>query len=179
MNFAIDLDGVVVDWDGGFRQVWNATHPDHQIPAQSRTWESPFEDTGLSHVAFWKWIDDCEVYANLPSCILSLTALRMLEREGHEITFVTNRHERAERLTEKWLKDRNLLHPVVHTSDKTVHEANIYVDDNNENLAAYVKARPTKTIVRVIRPWNEHVPGTIAVKKLFDLTRWPLKTVEF
>jgi len=169
MRLAIDLDGVVVDWDGGFRRVWNATHPDHQIPLQSRTWESPFEDTGLSHTAFWKWIDDEEIYADLPAVPMSLRALDVLTAYDHEITFITNRHQRAERLTDRWLRERHVWHPVIHTADKTVHEADVYVDDNNDNLAAYVKAHPTKTIVRVVRPWNEPVTGTIAIEELFDL----------
>jgi hypothetical protein len=45
----------------------------------------------------------------------------------------------------------------------------VYVDDNNENLRAYVKAHPTKKIYRVIRPWNEEIEGTESVFSLLEV----------
>jgi uncharacterized HAD superfamily protein len=168
LRFAIDLDGVVVDWDGGFRKVWNATHPDHQIPTQSRTWESPFEDTGLSHTTFWKWIDDNEIYRDLPPLPNAIMALDMILRY-HDITFVTARHERSESLTEEWVRSKGFHCPILHEKTKASHEADVYVDDNNDNLREIIAAHPNKLVFRQVQPWNTHVEGTHAIDSLCDL----------
>jgi len=177
MNFAIDLDGVVIDWDSGFRTEWNATHPDHQIPTRSRTWESPFEDTALSHTAFWKWIDDNEVYRNLPEMPQAVAAVKAIARR-HNVTFVTARHPRATELTELWLKDHDVWFPTFHSNDKAEFIADCYIDDNNDNLRDIIAAHPNKLVFRQVQPWNSHVEGTYAIDSLADLVWRPADAIQ-
>jgi len=177
MNFAIDIDGVVVDWDGGFRIAWNAMYPDQQIPAQSRTWESPFEDTGLSHTAFWKWIDDNEIYRDLPSLPNALLAIKMIAKK-HNVTYLTARHERATDLTELWLKEHHIWFPTFHSGNKADFLADCYVDDNNDNLTAIIVAHPNKLVFRHVQPWNSHVEGTYPIDSLADLVWRPADAIQ-
>lgn len=168
MNYAIDLDGVVVDWDGGFRKVWNDTHPDHQIQPHSHTWESPFIDTGLSHAEFWQWIDDNEVYRDLPPLMGAVYAVKLIAAK-HTVHYVTARHEVATEITEEWLRRYDIWHPTWHKQDKKDHVADVYVDDNCENLSAYVAHHPDKQVFRVVQPWNHHIEGTIPIFHLIEI----------
>jgi len=168
MKYAMDLDGCVVDWDKGFRQVWNRQHPFKPIPARNLHWESPFQDTGLSHTKFWKWIDEEGVYWNLPPCENSVAVMKTLIR-GHDVWYVTNRHPVSEEVTLQWLKSYDIEAPVLHTSDKWEVDADIYVDDNDGNLYRYVTAHPDKSVIRVIRPWNSHICGTLSIYSIAEL----------
>lgn len=169
MIIGLDLDGVIIDWDGGWRKLWNSLGRVPYVRSHSRTWNSPFVDTRLSHEEFWKWIDDTECYVDLPPVADALDHVRGLA-ERHSIVFVTQRHARAKQATRIWLRKHGLDHlPLVFTYDKSVVGAHAYVDDSPKVLRSLVRQAPNAKIYRQVRPWNRPTRGTTSIRSLKEL----------
>lgn len=179
MRIGVDLDGVVIDWDTGWRQVWNdlaeqTTIKPRLVPPYSRAWNDPFEDTGLSHGDFWRWIDSYRVYEMLGFCKNATMGLRKLHKAGHEIHFITNRHVRTAGVTAQWLTDHRVsnyageygLHFV---RDKSLIEVDAYVDDSPTVLNSLLDSVYGVYLFRQVRPWNSHLDGTSPVFDLKDM----------
>lgn len=169
MIIGLDLDGVVIDWDGGWRKLWNEQGNKPHVRSRSRTWNSPFIDTRLSHADFWRWIDDHACYVTLPPVPDAIeTILRLADTA--EIVFITQRHPRTYRVTRDWLDLRGLGgFPLTFRYDKSEVPTDLYVDDSPKVLRSLVQKAPWAKIVRQIRPWNRPIAGTTSIRSLKEL----------
>lgn len=169
MKFAIDIDGVLADFNTGFAKILNWIEPrqvDIYAPDFPNCWNWP-QAYGWSEDAlarawteakncgyFWKML---QPYSTFYQDIQSIDKLR---NEGHEIYFITSRVGRTAKLeTEQWLGERGMGMPTVIVTSHATEKGEIcrtlnidwMIDDSPDVLLNV--SRSTKTAM-IARPWN-------------------------
>lgn len=158
MKLGIDMDDVVVDFVPHFLQKYNRTHrtnyksKDLKEYELSNTLHLPREDIQAEILRMQLGGD----YAELPEVPFSVASIDWLNREGHEIYFVTNRV--CARDTLKWLDDHKVKYDDVILSGKKIPifkelGIDLVVEDNAET--AINSADEGIDTLLFNRPWNE------------------------
>ena len=161
MRIACDVDGVVADFVGGWSAIYEHWWPGRLDPSKLVDWDGIVTGTHFKDEdEFWKWSDDALVWSSLPVVAGSQGVLHDLHSAGHEVVFVTSRHENARLSTNLWITKRfGWIDPGelgrVHFPGKNKHEvkADLYLDDNPEVLLDL--KRWQRNTCRFVRPWND------------------------
>jgi 5'(3')-deoxyribonucleotidase len=167
MRLGIDLDGVVADFNAGWMARYNDEFGTDLVPEMVQSWDGFIGLTEFdSNTEFWTWArndDGPGLFRNLPLVPGALESLRRLSR-NHKIVIITTKPRWANAETFAWIADNDLPTREVHiTGRKWEVDCDVYLDDGPHNLESLVLERPDRSICRFIRPWNDHVAGTIDI----------------
>jgi uncharacterized HAD superfamily protein len=155
MNIAFDLDGVLYPWHTAAYNYLKETRKD--ITASFRDlWAYPYANISKED---WDYLASIPLlYSIMIPTKKILEMLSGLDKEGHTIYYITNRHGDLERITRKYLDDYNFPQAfnLIHTEDKGMVvrtlEIDIIVEDKPKNLESLVGLCRTIGIEQV---WNE------------------------
>jgi len=171
-RLGIDLDGVVVDFSGGWVARYNAEFGANIAVEDVVTWGAPRELTHFPSMSkFWSWARTCgdgrSLFHVLEPYEGALVGLDALVAAGHDLVIVTTKPSFAIKDTHEWLIRHQVPAVEVHiVDDKAAVSCDVYVDDAMHNLESYRRRRPDAVTVRWVQPWNSAVPGAI------DATTW-------
>jgi len=160
MNCLIDMDGVLVDFVGGFRRAWaKRGHPDYF--AEWTVWDFfafvPKEYHGELHAVM------CEpgFFRGLPAMPGAQAALAEMAADGHALWICSTPWPGNNRCVEEkidWLVEHFgetlALKRSIFTQDKTIIHGDLLVDDKPHIKGA---ATPTWQQVVYTHPYNVHV----------------------
>src|SRR5215207_1736700 len=169
MRLAIDVDGVVADFVGGWSAIYEHWWPGRLDSSKLVDWDGIGTGTHFKDEdEFWTWSDDALVWDSLPVIAGCQGVLYDLHNAGHEVVFVTSRHKETQAATWNWLYAHFAFLPLeMHESNfppvttrlffpgKNKHEvkADLYLDDNPEVLLDL--KRWQRNTCRFVRPWND------------------------
>lgn len=168
MRLAIDLDGVVADFNTGWTTLYNADFGTDLTPEMMDRWGAMLHITHFDTMDdFWNWAHQGEkpgLFRHLPLYPEAKPALLDLSR-NHEIVIVTAKPLWARSETYAWIADNEIPTSEVHiTEDKWKVDCDIYLDDGPTFLDALVRERADRTVCRFVRPWNEPVAGATDIR---------------
>lgn len=174
LTIAVDLDGVVADFDAGWRHVYgqwfakrtrpqrgDSIAPSPELPPPSVQWDDVLTNTQFDTMAeFWAWVDDVPYFwQTMPLIPGALGSIRRLRKAGHRLMFVTARHDKAYKGTTEWLLYHGLgSHSLHMTGEKfKLQEPQVFIDDSPHQLEQLTSnGRPA---IRFDQPWNSGCPG--------------------
>lgn len=171
VRLAIDLDGVVANFHAGWIARYNQEFAT-TIPLDATTeWDDLHTLTHFPSMGeFWAWArgrDAPSVFRWLTTYDDAVPALEELARH-HVIVIVTQKPRWAIHDTFAWLSDNRIPTTEVHiTRDKASVVADVYLDDAPHHLLSIRDARPDAAVCRMVRPWNQPIPG------VHDVESWP------
>jgi 5'(3')-deoxyribonucleotidase len=171
-RLGIDLDGVVVDFSGGWVTRYNAEFGTNIAASDVVTWGAPRDLTHFPSMSkFWSWASTCgdgrSLFHVLDPYPGALAGLDSLVERGHDLVIVTTKPNFAIEDTHEWLIRHGVPAVEVHiVDDKAKVSCDLYVDDAMHNLESYRKRRPEAAVVRWVQPWNEALDGVL------DATTW-------
>lgn len=165
VKISVDLDGVLVDWVTGYRQLVKEL-VGVDLPAAT-TWQWDREVLGKERVAeVWRWI-----HAH-PGWWLRLQSLEgypafdrlnQLARRGVDVYFITARPEGTKRVAEDWLERHGIEFPtVVLARSKWIACAGIGVQyglDDHEEYAESCAQEADVNMTILDAPYNQGWTG--------------------
>lgn len=159
MIVGVDLDGVIADFDGGWRRAY-AVWYGKEVRDLTEEWDDNARLTFGSQAEFFAWVGDVPgFWQDLAPVPGALGALRELRKQGHQIRFITARPEWARSQTLRWLIANGQPSDELHfTGEKWRVPAHIYIDDSPAVLADLKEAK-APYVIRFARPWNKKAPG--------------------
>ncbi len=177
LRLGIDLDGVVADFTSGWISRYNQEFDAEIDPASVTFWDGIHKLTHFADMAeFWHWssdVDGASIFRHLEPYDGAIEALNTLFDEGHEIVILTHKPRFAISDTFAWLAEHGLKSREVHLIERKWDiDCDLYIDDADHNLEAYVHYRPDRLICRYVQPWNsprEHVIDIAEWTDLFSL----------
>ena len=165
MRYAIDLDGVVYEWQRTVRYMLNH-YRDTKLPPVSEfwhTWNAPKE---LISKQDWRWLWSQGVklglfrYGHMTKG--ARIGLQELDRMGHDLLIATSRPVVAVNDTLEWVslyfRDIPLvgIHILSDGEDKRDVDADVLVDDRLENALSWGEGGQVyKRALLFDRPWNQ------------------------
>lgn len=162
MRIAVDLDGVVYEWQRTARYMLN-TYRNAKLPPVSEfwfTWDAPKDRLPRED---WRWLWDEGVKLGLFRYGHMTTGARVgmqeLVRQGHKLSIATSRPSHAVNDTVDWVslyfKDIPLegIHILSQSQPKSVVDADILIDDRPENIIEWERAGRHGIVYD--RPWNQ------------------------
>ncbi len=172
LRLGIDLDGVVADFNAGWIARYNTMFDAELTPDHVDVWNAPTTLTHFTNMGeFWRWARTSGGGASIFRVLEPYHgALDSLERlaAGHHIVIVTTKPAFAIHDTYEWLAEHRVPTREVHiVDDKTTVDCDVYLDDADHNLEALAAARPSASVCRFVRPWNQAHPGVA------DIAAWP------
>lgn len=172
MRLAIDLDGVVCDFNAGWMELHKAEFGSELKPEMVVTWNNLHELGGFADMnMFWKWAqatdDRPSIFRHLEPFPDAIETLYSLHDDGHAIVIVTAKPRWAIPDTMRWIADHELPTEEIHIRFRKYRVAcDVYLDDSPIVLPQLLRHRPEATVCRMIRPWNEPLDGAV------DITDW-------
>jgi 5'(3')-deoxyribonucleotidase len=167
LRLGIDLDGVVADFNTGWITRYNREFATELQPTQVTSWDGLVP---LTHFAdmddFWHWARSGTptVFGDLPCYDGACDTLQQLARH-HRVVVVSSKPNWAIPDTLRWLAEHRMPSREIHfVWDKTAVPCDVYLEDAPHNLEALVTSRPESLVCRMVRPWNEPVPGARDVR---------------
>lgn len=185
MRIGIDLDGVLVDFDAGLREMLFRTSRKVIPPGEPPCWEWPatFGITDTQERDAWDLINASpDFWETLPEYSAFTHELKEQLIEvalANDVYFITDRRKRgAKQQTERWLASRGLVPSVAITNQKgLVAKAlylDVFIDDRPENCLDVRAYRPDARIYLQRRPWNAafhprqgHLTEVTSLRELF------------
>lgn len=166
LRLGIDLDGVVADFNHGWTRRYNAEFGAQLAADMVRHWDgipplTHFEDMDQ----FWEWAQAASptFFRELPLFPGARETMHDLW-ERHRIVIITSKHRWAITDTLAWFAEHELPADEIHFSwDKPRVPADVYLEDSPANLQLLAERRPDATVCRMVRPWNEPLPGVVDV----------------
>lgn len=159
----MDLDGVTVAFDEGWRRAWDIWfgRPNYETPP-TRKWNDIFLNANMTEPEFFAWLQEVPgFWESLDPLPGALGSMRRLRAAGHEVVFVTQRPAWAKKQTENWLKrhgqDKSEL--IMVDVSKTDVDINLWLDDAPHHLSA-LKDAGKPYVFRWVQLWNNGAPGT-------------------
>jgi 5'(3')-deoxyribonucleotidase len=130
-------------------------------------WDSPER---LTHFAsmdqFWAWArgDGRSTFRDAPALPGAVEAINRIA-ERHRVVIVSSKFPWAIPDSLAWLAEHGVrAREVQFLWDKGVADCDVYLDDAVHVLQRLVSTRPGARVCRMVRPWNEPVPGTLDVE---------------
>lgn len=168
MRLAIDLDGVVANFNAGWIRFYNSEFGTDLDVSQVDAWDVIPKLTHFKHMGeFWDWAEDLDgksLFWHLDTFPDAVPALEKLAAWGHHLVIVTSKPDFAIHDTFAWIGEHRLPVTEVHITDqKEGVEADVYLEDAPHQLYQLRKHRPESLVVRFARPWNHEIPGTETV----------------
>jgi 5'(3')-deoxyribonucleotidase len=167
LRVGIDMDGVLADFNSGWMSRYNEHFGTQLEASQVQHWDGPER---LTHFAsmdeFWAWArgDGRSTFRDAPALPGAIEAVNRISQR-HRLVIVSSKFPWAIPDSLAWLADHAVRAREVHFLwDKAVADCDVYLDDAVHVLQQLVAARPDATVCRMVRPWNEPVPGTIDIE---------------
>ncbi len=163
LRLGIDLDGVVCDFNAGWMRLHMAEFGSELHPEMVVTWNNLHELGGFADMeSFWRWAqgnaDRPSIFRHLEPYPDAIETLQRLREVGHDVIVVTAKPRWAIPDTLRWIADHDLPTNEIHIRfRKYVVDCDVYLDDSPIVLPELVEHRPSATVCRMIRPWNEPV----------------------
>jgi 5'(3')-deoxyribonucleotidase len=172
LRLGIDLDGVVADFTSGWIARYNLEFDTEIDPSTVTFWEGLHTLTHFADMGeFWRWgsdLDGASIFRHLEPYEGAIEALNTLFGQGHEIVILTHKPNFAISDTYAWLAEQGLATREVHLIERKWDvDCDLYLDDADHNLEAYLHYRPDRMICRYVQPWNT------ARDAIIDITGWP------
>jgi 5'(3')-deoxyribonucleotidase len=160
MRIAIDLDGVLYDWEGTARFLLRE-YRDVDLPISTH-WEAikeaiPDDD--------WQWLWNAGpklgLFRNGHMIKGAKRAFDDIKNLGHHPVLLTARRKSAVLDTLGWLAYHRFDFPEIHvlgdSSDKPSVPADIYIDDYPKNIWNIAKAKPKSMVICFRQSWNKNI----------------------
>jgi 5'(3')-deoxyribonucleotidase len=167
LRIGVDMDGVLADFNSGWISRYNDDFGTRLEASQVRQWDGPER---LTHFAsmdeFWAWArgDGRSTFRDAPALPGAVEAVDRIAQR-HRLVIVSSKFPWAIPDSLAWLADHAVRAREVHFLwDKGVADCDVYLDDAVHVLRQLVAARPDAMVCRMVRPWNEPVPGTIDIE---------------
>jgi 5'(3')-deoxyribonucleotidase len=167
LRIGIDMDGVLADFTAGWIARYNAEFGTALQASDVQRWEGLH---GLTHFAdmdaFWTWAraDGVTIFRDLPPIPGAIETIRDLARR-HRIVIVSSKFDWAIPDSLAWLARHGVTAREVHfVWRKSTVPCDVYLEDAPHQLEELVASRPASTVCRMVQPWNDDVPGTVAVR---------------
>lgn len=173
LRLAIDLDGVVADFNRGWTSAYNQRFGSRLTAEMVRSWDGPLALTHFEDMeAFWAWardVDGRSVFRHLEPYPGALDALHQLHADGHRLVIVSAKPDWAIPDTLAWLAQHRIPTREVHfTEAKHEIDGDVYLDDAPAQVRQLTRHRAASAVVcRYVRPWNDPVEGA------HDIHDWP------
>ncbi len=173
VRLAIDLDGVVANFNEGWIRFYNRQFGTSLEVSQVDAWDVIPKLTHFAHMGeFWDWAEDLDgvsLFRHLDTFPDALPALEKLVSWGHEIVIVTSKPDFAIGDTYAWIGEKGIPTTEVHIVERKEQvEADVYLEDAPHQLYQLRRRRPEALVVRFARPWNHEIPGTETVASWAD-----------
>ena len=183
MKVGLDLDGVLVDFDAGYREVLHIVARKVIPPDPPLVWDWPRDHgiTAAQEQDAWHLIGQApDFWATLPDYVTFTPKIcqRLVKvATKHDVYFITDRPTRgAKQQTERWLRAHGLPESVLITPRKGLAaEAlglNVFVDDKPANCFDVRSHSPDARVYLQYRAWNRALQPTpelhITVVKSLD-----------
>ena len=132
---AIDLDNTICNYTQALRD-WCHQHMDASLPCPDPTvydfnqtpgW--PWDGTTLTFQNIHEQAVNDDLYLTEQPYPHALETLRQLTNTGHQIVIATSRNDDGTDSIE-WLEDHHVLYNAILHGDKTLIDADIWIDDN-------------------------------------------------
>jgi len=133
MNIGIDIDGVLRDFCGQLKTVYNKVYPDHVISEITDYELSPFFPIGKDIYDFFQIRFPYEVFElakPFPGAKEFVNSLRQ-----NKIVIITNQKRGNEIYTLNWLTMHGIYYDsIVFTKEKNIANIDVLIDDCDDNL---------------------------------------------
>jgi 5'(3')-deoxyribonucleotidase len=159
MKIACDLDGVAYEWHTAVVYMLNNYRGYHLDWRDWTDWNW-IERVVTPEDWEWLWTDaiDLGLYRYGHVIKGAIIGIQELQRNGHEVVFVTHRPKSAVQDTLDWLSYVRLrpsgVHILTAEEAKTSVPADLYIDDKKENIQD-VAVNSSKKIIAFDQPWNK------------------------
>lgn len=186
MRVGIDIDGVVADFNNGYRDLVHKL-TDFRMPEVSATFPHTWDyDKALGMdpkdiSACWNFIRASDDFwlnlAPLEGAMSLLDGLSWLPKK-HDMYFITSRPGRTSKdQTERWLKKYGFegqFPTVLISSRKGTAAAALnlthYIDDRDRNCEDVVRESPTTKTFLLAAAYNQPVEGTTRIQTLTEFS---------
>ncbi|MND12186.1 5' nucleotidase, deoxy (Pyrimidine), cytosolic type C protein (NT5C) [compost metagenome] len=162
----VDIDDVVGKLGSTLNDMLNKKF-NMQLPYSSFTNYDYFEKYGMSGDDFFNYIDDADLYSNLPFEDGAIDAINTMSQMGITINMVTSRGflTNAEQITADWLErggakiDRLIVVPS--GMSKSSHykcfgnDYQFIVDDLPHNILDAIRSGVVRKFAMINQPWNQ------------------------
>jgi len=160
MIILLDQDGVLADFEDGFRSIWQI-RMGHEFPALLPAARRSFyvdDDYPAHHVPMLEQImTEQGFYRNLPLMPGAVEAIRILQSLGHEVVICTSPHSQnrfciQEKL--EWVEEHlgiEFVRKVIIAKDKTLVHGDVLIDDRPQITGI---CQPTWRHILYDQPYN-------------------------
>lgn len=177
MIIGLDLDGVCVNFQGGWVAAYNQWFDKNINASDAKDWDSLVTLTHFdSERAFFHWADVTHptFWADLPVVPGFQAGVTALSGAGNRLLLITNRSTLAQAGTEAWLRRHwplGIAIPQLHfaAGSKAVVPAQVYVDDSPTVISDLMGQ--SKQVIKFKRPWNRDAVSTTTVSDWVELTK--------
>lgn len=163
-RWGVDVDGVVADWVGAYRQLARELHGVELPDSDSWHWMNDHltPEQELRQRTYTR--ANPEWWLKLQPLADTQLALAVLNQAAvHrdiDLYFITHRPGKGlKAVTEKWLTWQGVTHPTVIVAERKGPvaaglELDVFVDDKPENCLDVLTACPDALVSLITRPWN-------------------------
>jgi 5'(3')-deoxyribonucleotidase len=167
LRVAIDMDGVLADFNTGWMERYNREFGTQLDATAVQDWDGPRILTHFGSMReFWAWARGAgrSTFRDAPALEGAVEAANRIA-DRHRLVIVSSKFPWAIPDSLAWLADHGVRAREVHFLwDKSVAGCDVYLDDAPHVLRHLVGRQPRATICRMVRAWNEPVPGTIDIE---------------
>ena len=171
MRIAVDLDGVLYEWQRTYRYMMREYRGVKLPPIEEfwHNWNSAVDRVGPENDA-WMWDRGVKLGLFRHGHVTTggIIGLTDLKRQGHELVVATHRPAIAIRDTINWLDHHfgaldpypwSGMHILTEGEPKTEVKADLLIDDKRENILDW--HLDGRQAIVFDRPWNQNVePGS-------------------
>ncbi len=169
LRLGIDMDGVLADFHAGWMERYNERFGRQLHHSQVVQWDGLHRLTHFPTMDdFWVWAQEGgrSIFRDLPPFPGAIETIARLN-DQHRVVIISSKFDWAIPDTLEWLAEHRVAAREIHFLwDKTSVACDVYLEDAPHHLEALVRKRPDAAICRMVRPWNDPVPGTV------DVTDW-------
>jgi 5'(3')-deoxyribonucleotidase len=170
LRLGVDMDGVITDFNAGWMARYNREFGTRLRVEQVDRWEGLHELTHFRSMDdFWGWArgNGRSVFRDLPVIEGALDSLGRLARR-HRVVIISSKFDWAVPDSLAWLAEHRVPAREVHFLWRKSRVAcDVYLDDASHQLAEIAASRPEALVCRMVRPWNDPLPG------VRDVSGWP------
>ncbi len=170
LRLGVDMDGVITEFNSGWMARYNEEFGTRLHAEQVERWEGLHQLTHFGSMDdFWGWArgNGRSVFRDLPAVDGALAALARLSSQ-HRIVIVSSKFDWAIPDSLAWLAEHRVPAREIHFLwRKSRVPCDIYLDDAPHQLAELAASRPDAVVCRMVRPWNDPLPG------VRDVNGWP------
>jgi 5'-nucleotidase len=167
LRVAIDMDGVLADFNTGWMSRYNREFGTQLEASHVQAWDGPQLLTHFDSMReFWTWARGTgrSTFRDAPALEGAVEAANRIATR-HRLVIVSSKFPWAIPDSLAWLADHGVRAREVHFLwDKAIAECDVYLDDAPHVLRQLVSSQPRATVCRMVRAWNEPVPGTVDIE---------------